>query len=208
MFTPGITFTNRRRGESGPPAGNADYFWHLPNIYFGDYLEVSTADDEIEGTLSWRGYEFQVKNPEGQTSDWVLFTYPFNDEILERIRLDSFHQGSMLLTAGKPAEAVEPLRKAYVFSDRMLGTQHEDTLRTKSVLEQARNAAALAKLRFRVGDQLIISGGPHMGKTAVVEKLLLNHLHAYLLKPDIGEAFQASDEQVERTSASQTQTTA
>jgi hypothetical protein len=34
-FVPGVTFTHRRVGESGPPPGNKDYFWRLPNIYFG-----------------------------------------------------------------------------------------------------------------------------------------------------------------------------
>ena len=197
MFTPGITWTLRRRGEGLPP-GNADYFWRLPNIYFGDYLEVSSADDEIESPLSWRDCEFQVKNPEGQTSDWVLFTYPFDDEMLERVRQASLCQGQELLAAGKAGEAVEPLRKAYVFSDRMLGMQHEETLRTKVVFDQARDDAALARLRFRVGDHLTVSSGPHEGKIGVVERLLLNHVHAYVIKPFDGELFQASDAQVER----------
>jgi hypothetical protein len=201
MFTPGVTWTQRRRGETGPPTGNNDYFWRLPNIYFGDYLEVSTADDEVEGPLSWRDNEFQVKNPEGQTSDWVLFTYPFDDELLTRIRSDSLQQGNELLAAGKAAEAIEPLRKAYVFSDRMLGIQHEETLRAKSIWERARNEAALAKLRFRVSDQLTVTAGPHAGKRGVVVKLLLNHLHAYLIKPAVGDEFQASDAQVDRAFA-------
>lgn len=89
MSTPGVTWTYRRRGDTGPPTGNDDYFWRLPNIYFGDYLEVSTGDDEVEGPLSWRDTEFQVKNPEGQTSDWVLFTYAFDDELLTRVRNNS-----------------------------------------------------------------------------------------------------------------------
>ena len=204
LFTPGITFTNRRRGEAGPPAGNADYFWHLPNTYFGDYLEVSCSEDEIESPLSWRDYEFQVKNPEGQTSDWVVFSYPFDDAMLLKVGHDSSELGKKLLAAGKAAEAIEPLRKAYVFSDRMLGVQHEDTLRAKSVWERARNEAALAKLRLRGGDQVAVSSGPHAGKRGVVEELLLNQLHAYVIKSVDGEVFQASDEQVERVSASET----
>jgi hypothetical protein len=197
MFAPGITYANRRHGETGPPPGNADYFWHLPNTYFGDYLEVSCSDDEIESPLSWRDYEFQVKNPEGQTSDWVLFTYPFDDKMLEEVRHESSDLGKKLLAAGKAGEAIEPLRKAYVFSDRMLGMQHQDTVRAKSVWEQAHNEAALAKLRFRVGDRVTVSSGPHAGKLGVVEQLLLNHVHAYVIKPLDGELFQASDVQVE-----------
>jgi hypothetical protein len=200
-FVPGVTWTYRRRGDTGPPTGNDDYFWRLPNIYFGDYLEVSTGDDEVEGPVSWRDYEFQVKNPEGQKSDWVLFTYPFDDELLARVRDDSSQQGNELLAAAKAGEAIEPLRKAYVFSDRMLGIQHADTLRAKSVWERARDEAALAKLRFRVNDQLTVTAGPHAGKSGVVVKLLLSHLHAYVIKPAAGEEFQASDAQVDRTVA-------
>jgi hypothetical protein len=144
-----------RPGE-GLPTGNSDYFWHLPNIYFGDYLEVSTSADEIEGPLSWRDFEFQVKNPEGGISDWVPFTYAFDDEMLDKVRRDSLQGGTELLVAGKAADAIEPLRKAYVFADRMLGVQHEETLRVKTELDRARDEAALARLRFRVGDRLAI----------------------------------------------------
>jgi hypothetical protein len=48
--------------------------------------------------------------------------------------------------------AVEPMRKAYVFSDRMLGLSHEETLRIKADWERAIDEATLAKLRFRAGD--------------------------------------------------------
>jgi len=197
MFAPGITWTQRRQGESNPPTGNADYSWHLPNTYFGNYLEVSSAEDEIEAPLSWRGYEFQVKNPEGQTSAWVPFTYPFDDKALNTIRLDSFAKGNELLLSNRAAEAVEPLRKAYVFSNRMLGIQHEDTIRFKAMWERARNEAALAKLRFRAGDHVTVRAGPHMGKQGAIDRLLLNHVHAYLIKTLDGDEFQASDEQVE-----------
>lgn len=80
----------------------------------------------------------------------------------------------------------------------MLGIQHEETLHPKSIWEQARNEAALAKLRFRVNDQLTVTAGPHAGKHGVVVNLLLNHLHAYLIKPAVGDEFQASDAQVDR----------
>jgi hypothetical protein len=197
-FVPGITTTYRRRGENGPPAGNTDYFWRLPNIYFGDYLEISVGDDEIESSLSWRDYEFQVKNPEGEKSDWVLYTYPFDDEMLHKVRSESSALGKKLLTEGRAAEAIEPLRKAYVFSDRILGIQHPETLSAKLVWEEARDKAALAKLRHRVGDEVTVSSGPHSAKSGVIERLLLNHLHVYVIKPPEGEMFQASDEQIER----------
>lgn len=169
----------------------------LPNIYYGDYLEVSTSDDLIEGPLSWRDYEFRVRNPEGQTSEWVRFSYPFDDIMLENIRIEQLELGRTLLAGGKPVEAVEPLRKAFVFSDRMLGLTYEETLRIKTEWENTCNEAALAKLRFRVGAQLSVKSGPEAGKAGVVERLLLGRLHAYLIRPSTGEPFQASDAQVE-----------
>jgi hypothetical protein len=196
-FVPGVVYTWRRCGESDSRAGNDDYFWRLPNIYFGSYLEVSSGDNEPEAALSWRNYEFLVKNPEGRTSEWVPFTYPFDDASLEKIRTDSFRVGTNLLEAGKPAEAVEPLRKAYVFSDRMLGTQAQEALSKKAMWERALNEAALSKLRFRVGDQLSVVAGPHAGASGVVKNLLPRHLHAYVISSTHGEEFQASDAQVE-----------
>jgi hypothetical protein len=170
-----------------------------PNdIYYGDYLEVSTSDDPFEGSLSWRHCEFQVRNPEGQTSDWVEFTYPFDDAWLEGIRIEQLQLGREIRARGNPVAAVEPMRKASVFSDRMFGLTHEETLRIKSEWEQTRNEAALKKLRFRAGDRLVVKAGPEAGKTGVVDRLLLNHLHTYVIKPLEGETFQAADAQVER----------
>nr|WP_256262147.1 SIR2 family protein [Pseudomonas costantinii] len=195
-FVPGVVWTYRRNGE-GLPAGNSDYFWHLPNIYFGDYLEISTSDGAPEAPLSWRGYEFQVKNPEGHVSEWVKFSYPFDDAILERLRIESFRVGVELLESGKASEAVEPLRKSYVFTDRMFGIDDPDTQEKKAIWNRAIDEAALSKLRFRVGDRLTVVSGERDGVTGTVEKLLLRHLHAYLIRPDNGdEPFQASDVQV------------
>ena len=195
-FVPGVTFTYRRHGE-GLPAGQNDYFWKLPNIYFGNYLEVSSATDEPEAPLSWRDYEFQVKNPEGQKSAWVTFTYPFNDTLLDQVRKESLEAGMALLDAEKAAEAIEPLRKAYVFADRMFGIEHAETLSAKTIWERARGEAALAKLRFRPGARLRVIAGPNAGRCGIVERLMLGHLHAYLIQPTDGEAFQAADDQVE-----------
>ncbi|WP_158593106.1 SIR2 family protein [Pseudomonas sp. 91RF] len=195
-FVPGVVWTCRRSGE-GLPAGNSDYFWTLPNIYFGDYLEISSGDGAPEAPLSWRGYEFQVKNPEGNVSEWVKFSYPFDDTILENIRLESFRVGVELLESGKASEAVEPLRKSYVFTDRMLGIDDPDTQEKKAIWNQAIDEAALSKLRFRIGDRLTVVSGESVGVTGTVEKLLLRHLHAYLIRPENGdEPFQASDVQV------------
>ncbi|HVY28192.1 MAG TPA: DUF4062 domain-containing protein [Polyangiaceae bacterium] len=196
-FVPGATVAHRRVGE-GLPAGNKDYFWHLPNIYFGDYLELAASDDEIESPLSWRNYEYQVKNPEGLVSDWVTLSYPFDMDLLKRLQRENLERGEALLEGGKPAEAVEPLRKGYIFADRLFGVDDPETLRAKEIWHRGSDAAALSRLRFRVGDTLAVREGPHAGKEGIVDRLLLNHVHAYLIKPGAGEAFQASDQQVER----------
>ncbi|WP_323830488.1 SIR2 family protein [Pseudomonas sichuanensis] len=195
-FVPGVVWTYRRNDE-GLHSGNSDYFWSLPSIYFGDYLEVSTGDGAPEAPLSWRGYEFQVKNPEGQVSEWVKFSYPFNDTMLESLRIEFFRVGVELLESGKASEAVEPLRKSYVYTDRMLGIHDPDTHEKKAIWNRAIDEAALSKLRFRVGDRLTVVSGERDGVSGTVEQLLLRHLHAYLIRPDNGdEPFQASDVQV------------
>jgi len=122
----------------------------------------------------------------------------FDDELLEKIRSESFQQGIVLLEAGEAAEAVEPLRKAYVFSDRMLGVQAQETLSKKATWERALDEAALSKLRFRIGARLRVISGPYAGATGTVEKLLLRHVHAYVIRQQSDETLlQASDVQVE-----------
>lgn len=196
-FVPGAVYASRRRGE-GLPQGHSDYFWRLPSIYFGDYLEVSANDGVPEAPLNWRGYEFQVKNPEGHASDWVKFSYPFDDVILENIRLESFRLGLGLLESGQAVEAIEPLRKSYVFTDRMFGVDDPETQDKRAIWDRAIDEAALSKLRFRVGDHLTVISGERAGASGTIEKLLLRHLHAYLIRPESGEdPFQASDAQVE-----------
>jgi len=80
----------------------------------------------------------------------------------------------------------------------MLGLTNAETLRIKAEWEHTGNEAALAKLRFRVGDCLAVKDGPHAGKSGIVGRLLLSHVHAYLIQLAEGDAFRASDAQVER----------
>lgn len=56
-----------------------------------------------------------MKDPEGQKSDWILFSYPFDDKASHKVRTDALDNGNALLSAGKAAEAVEPLRKGMDF---------------------------------------------------------------------------------------------
>ncbi len=81
----------------------------------------------------------------------------------------------------------------------MYGQQAEETIVKKALWDRAIHEAALAKLRFRVGDALRVKDGPHAGVSGSVERLLLRHVHAYLITPaNGGEQIQASDAQVER----------
>jgi Domain of unknown function (DUF4062) len=178
-FVPGVTFTQRRIGESGPPTGSQDYFWRLPNIYFGDYLELSTHDDDIEGPLSWRGYEFQVKNPEGQTSDWIAFSYPFDDAKLLTIMQQSAEEGRSRVAAGDNQGAIEPLRKAMVFADRILGIEAPETSALRAEWNAALDNATLDKCRFRSGAKVRIVTGEHEGKSGTIESIGLRQSRPY-----------------------------
>src|ERR1700730_13755529 len=122
---------------------------------------------------------------------------PLDEQFFDDALLDQVRRNSLERVAGKATEAIEPLRKAYVFADRMLGVQHSETLRARAIWEEARDKAALAKLRFREGARVKVLAGPHAGKSGIVERLLLNHLHAYVIQPHEGEAFQAADDQVQ-----------
>lgn len=96
-FVPGVTWTTRRYGLEGEWEPGQPHPSMLPNIYYGDYLEVASSDDPIEGPLSQSDYEFQARNPEGQTSEWVRFSYPFDDAMLEKIRIEQLELGRALL---------------------------------------------------------------------------------------------------------------
>ncbi len=196
-FIPGVTIAYRRIG-GGFPAGNTDYFWQIPSIYFGDYLELASSDNEPESALSWRGFEFQVKNPTGQTSDWVRFTYPFDDLALIAIRDESWQEGRRLLAAGQNQAAIEPLRKAWVFSDRMLGADAPIVEEIKVDWNAALDNATLDKCRFRPGTLVKIISGNHNGKSGTIEHIGLRHFYPYYIKVSEAETVQAKDDEVEK----------
>lgn len=195
-FVPGITIAFRRVGE-GLPAGNTDYFWQMPSVYFGDYLELASGDNEPEAALSWRAYEFQVKNPTGQTSEWVGFSYQFDDKKLSLILEDSLKEGRRLAAAGSNQAAIEPLRKAMVFADRMLGVDAPLTIKIKREWNAALDNATLDKCRFRPGKQIRIVSGEHSGKRGVIEKIGLRNFLPYWVKVENGEDVAVGDDQVE-----------
>jgi hypothetical protein len=199
-FAPGITWAQRQRGATEDVQ---EHCWRLPNIYFGDYLEVSTYDDESQSALSYRDQEFQVRNPGERPSDWISFSYEFDYNKLAEIRDVSLEQGLSLLSDNKPQEAIAPLLKA----SNMTRYLHNSAPPPKSdpfgPHARACELAALSRLRFRAGTQLLVVDGPHSGKSGVVTRLLLNHHHAYTITTEDGHEFQASDVQVQETQPSE-----
>jgi hypothetical protein len=196
-FIPGVTYAYRRVGDLGPPTGNGDYFWHLPNIYFGDYLEVSASDDEVESPLSWRSYEFQVKNPEGRTSAWVEFSYPFNDEFLLKNLRESAEEGRRHVSLGNYKAAIEPLRKAMVFADRIFGVDAPETVTLRAEYNKALDDSVLSKLRFHVGNVVEIISGEHAGKSGIIDSLGLRQTRPYWVDAGKGEMIAVADDEVE-----------
>lgn len=191
-FVPGVAWTTRRIGEK------QNNLWRQPNIFFGAYLEVSAGTDPIEGPLSWRDYEFQLRNPEGQLSAWVAFGYSFDIPDLER-RLEGFqNEIGTAEAAGQLEEASNLGRKAFVFSDRLFGKDAPRTILARGEYDRLLNEFRLSKLRFREKDCLRVTSGAEAGRAGVVRALRLNDHHAYVIEDDKGVTFQAADEEVER----------
>lgn len=196
-FAPGITIASRSIGDTAPPPGRKDYWYHQPNIYFGDYLEISTNDDELESPLGDRDLEYKVRNPNGKESDWVRFSYEFDDAKLMQVLEESERRGRELMALGKFGEAVEPLRKAWVFS-RHLPITPERRSENERIWNEAIDKDRLSQLRFREGARLRILSGDHQGKIGTVHQLALRHVHAYFIDIEgANERIAAADNQVE-----------
>jgi Domain of unknown function (DUF4062) len=195
-FAPGVTWSERRKNGSPASLEDRAVWWRLPNIYFGDYLEVSTHDDPEEGPVGHLNFEFAVKNPEGQMSEWVAFSYPFDEaKLRETIRL-SADRARGLVAAHDHAAAVEPFRKAMVYSDRLLGETDPQTVSLRREWDAALDNAALARLRFRKGDRVRLKDGQNVSKVGTIKELHLRHVHAYRVETEGGETVQVGDEDV------------
>jgi len=194
-FVPGVTWTQRRRGSTAEHQSSTSV-WQQPRVFFDDHLEVPSSPDSIESPLSHKDSEFQLRNPEGLTSDWVTFSHDFVIPDLER-RLAEFESSAAKREAeGLLAEADELRRKAWMFSDRLYGV---DDARTKAALaerERVRESLALSRLRFRVGAALTVTSGPETGRTGIVQRLRLNHRQAYVVEGSDGANFQVADDEV------------
>jgi hypothetical protein len=151
----------------------------------------------VEAPLSWRDHEFQVRNPEGHVSEWVKFSYPFDDKRLLGTMYESAGEGRRLVAVSDHQGAIEPLRKAYVFADRILGVDVIETRELRCEWNAAIDNAALAKLRFRNGAHVRLIAGEHLGKSGTIRELGLRHLRPYLIDLSEGGAIWAADNEVE-----------
>jgi hypothetical protein len=193
-FSPGIVIGSRNPRE---PLLNGHISWRTPTIYFGDYMEVSSNEDALESPLGYRYVEFCVRNPLGQESAWIGFTYEFDDALLTTVMRESVTEGRRLVAINQPAEAVDKLRKAMVFAKNLLGHDSDETIAITKEWNDAINAAALARLRFRVGDRVRIIEGEFAGQEGEITDLALRHLHAYSVT---GIEMRLRDDQVEAAS--------
>jgi len=173
-FAPGCTITKRLIGGK-IELEDHKYKWKLPNIYFGDYLEISTNNDEYETPLSYINHEFCIKNPEGAISEWVKFSYPFDFEKLNQILEQNLMIGTDFFNSGRFKDAIEPLRKAMVFSDRMHGTNSEKTIKLRKLWNNSIDSKSLSEMRFKVGDELYVNSGENKGEKVVIIKLYLRN---------------------------------
>ena len=195
-FADSLEHTERRIGE-GLPAGQKDYFWHRVNTVRPNYAELSTGGDDLEGPLSWRGYEFRVRNSSGQESDWVPFTYPFDESVLLDELSRCEREGLRLRANGNLDKADDLLRRAYVFADRIFGQKDSQTRKLWDLREENLDDLLRSRLRFAVGSRVNVIKGTHEGCSGTITNLLLRHHHAYVISDMDGVSFQAADDEVE-----------
>ncbi|WP_081329250.1 SIR2 family protein [Pseudomonas fluorescens] len=191
-FAPGITIHSRKIGSH-----ERDYSIQ-PNIYFGNYLELSASESAPEAPLSHRGIEYQVRNPNGNSSEWVGFSYPFDDSELEQIYRDSKERGEILIGAGEYKEAIEPLRRAWVFSSRIPHLSPESE-QVEKMWIHARDMAVRVELRFVEGERVLILKGEHAGSEGVISSINTNQLSPYWVDFQSGETDAFQDVQLEKT---------
>lgn len=190
-FSPGVVIKSRAAGDSPGRESSMQ-----PNIYFGDYLEVSAPEGEPEAPLSFRGREYQVCNPNGKVSEWVLFSYPFDDTELERVFRESKSNGERLFNSGQFQEAIEPLRKAWVFSNRIPQLSH-DSKAVEAMWVRARDMAVRVTLRFSENTQVRILDGKHAGLLGVISSINTNQLSPYWVTLGSGDVVALKDSEVE-----------
>lgn len=174
-FAPGAQIGTRSTYE-----GQTSEYWRNPNIYFGDYMEVSTNEDPDETPLGYRHTQFAVRNPGGHASAWVPFTYTYDEPKLTTIMNNAVQRGAAELST-RPTQAIEPLRKAMVFARHLLGDDASRYRELKEQWQEALRLSALSKLRFHEGDRVRVRSGEHAGSVGTVSNVLLAHANATAL---------------------------
>ena len=157
--------------------------WGNVNLILPNYAELSVNDDELESPLSWRGTSFSVRNSPAEQSAWVRFTHNFDWKSLSE-ELDRCEKlGVELLESGQSGEAVEPLRRAMVFAER-IPQQAERAAELRRRHDSALDNAALEQMRFREGDRVRLVAGEMAGETGTVARLMLRRSTPYLIQID------------------------
>jgi hypothetical protein len=167
------------------------------------------SDFESDGSLSidesnlHRGYPAGLIFREEGFVPGITFTHRREVRPVRRREIQTTSGGfptpTMAITWKCPLPPPSPIPSSFgaIMSFRWRIPKENNLTGSCSPWEQARREAQLAGLRFRKGDRLQVHDGPHVGKSGVVEQILFGHHHAYLIQPAEGEAFQASDAQVE-----------
>jgi hypothetical protein len=199
-FSADAQIAHRRRGE-GFPAGNSDYFWQKPRLLVANYAEIPVGGGDSESSLSWRGFEFSIRNSPAESSAWVEFEYPFDYEALHEELTTAEKKGIDYRNEGDFAHAEPKLRKAYVFADRLLGPSDDRARSLRRLREQNLDDLELSKLRFRAGDIVQVTEGEQAGKSGTVRQVHLRHKFAYEVEDMDGATFFAADEQIQERSA-------
>lgn len=118
-FAPGCKIQSRRQGSSEDPT-----FGWVPNVFSGHYLELSTNDSD-ETPIGDLALEYRVINPFPGRSEWVPFSYSFDEDVELQKAAQLLEQGQRLLESNDPGRAVEPLRSAQVRLRGLVGEEDE-----------------------------------------------------------------------------------
>jgi hypothetical protein len=102
-----------------------------------------------------------------------------------------------LVALGNNKEAIEPLRKAMVFVDRILGIDATKTATLRREWNEALDNATLDTLRFHIGTRVQVVSGEHSGKSGPIQSFGLRQIKPYWIQAADGNLIAAADSEVE-----------
>lgn len=167
-FLPGITVRFSHDQSNGSQ----------PNIFWGDYLEISTTDDDVENNISWMKVKFRVCNPEGETSEWIDFSSNLKKEEIKNILDQQILLGEQAAGKGDLDTAWEAYRKASVYAGAIEDPRSSQLAQLR---EQTLDNSLRAKLRFSEGRMVRVTDGPHKGKVGKIKEINLRWRDSYVL---------------------------